>query len=177
MKTETITHEQIKELYKTSPGIKDMFPSVFEPKSGWYKDENDPLWLMYCDLENSLFYGFDFEGDWYYYRSSKSDVARNISSSQPASESEVLEALTKEAGKRGYDHVNPNYRCLTHPFLTLGCIEGTYFIKNNNLWFGTNENSNCIMKNGVWAEIRPKKEMTVSEIEKELGYKIKIVGQ
>lgn len=174
MNTETITHEQIKELYKTSPGIKNMFPSVFERKSGWYTSA--PL-LMYCDLDNSLFYGFDFKGTWYYKNSTKADLVETISYSQPASGSEILQALTKEAEKRGYDHVNPNYSCLCLSLSTLYQVDGGYFLDDNELWFGRSPIGNCIMKGGKWAEIIPQKEMTVAEIEKELGYKIKIIGQ
>jgi len=124
----------------------------------WYKFEDA---LFNYQKQNKV-YGFLFgkwiDENWTWYRK---DVL-------PATPEEIKNALEKEAVKRGlmnakifidaYSGLKNNEGCLP-------CIED-YCIWTK---FG------CVFNRGTWATIIKPNQMTKQEIEKELGYEIKIV--
>jgi len=93
-----ITEEQIKELAKGNAKVKKMFPEVFENKNGWYKDNClfNKHWLGFYK-DNVLIYGIGANKQWF-----ESSTTTNSSTEIKAQYSEVLEALTNEAKKRGF---------------------------------------------------------------------------
>lgn len=153
--------------------IKDEFPKLFENKlevGKWYKSTTDPLNIIYVDnidYNRIVCYGFDYKGGWL----SISD-RRQEGEYTPATDKEVEEALIKEAKRRGYKEgtifvepvIKTKYTITKHDF---------YLDKDMDLL--VNNDSDRIFYKGKWATIIEQKEMTIKEIEKELGYQIKIV--
>jgi hypothetical protein len=146
----------------------------------WYKSENE----LGCTL--GFFQGFDVEtygiahfGDWVqnavWFSKKGSIVFDNFGNDlqhlTPATEQEVFVALKNEAIKRGYKE---GVTCL------FGSIKDKRTIKNNIFDFEFDLNrlsigGNIIFFNGTWVEIvKQPKQLTISEIEKILGYKILI---
>lgn len=185
MKNYEITEEQIKELAKGNAKVKKMFPEVFETKlevGKWYKNEDyGNLVFMTDKFKEQDFeskfttfakgYGFKFTDKKEWYNDLLFSDSRKFTL---ATDTEVLEALTNEAKKRGFkDGV-----CFTTPFSD--CGEGNIFKKflglgdkKNSLWvYSTEKSSNrrMIFSKGVWAELT--KTYTKEEAEKMLNAKI-----
>jgi hypothetical protein len=174
MKNYEITEEQIREIetwgnYKDSQKVREeWFPEVFETKleiGKWYKDLDNGKFLFcfqggYGNSDtHGLNYGFNSQNE---FRETLGVHKRDVYT--PATDSEVLEALKKEAIKRGF-------------------VKGAYF---KELWAKSNckvndivykhftldlrSNGKCLFHNGKWAEII--KTYTKEEAEKLLNAKI-----
>jgi len=172
MKNYEITEEQIKELAKGNAKVKNWFPEVFETKLEVGKWKKTPANGLYCPKEKTkdgfLCYGVCADSIWREINIpiliTKDDV--------DASDSEVEEALTNEAKKRGL-------------------VEGAYFIEPENCNVYSSEIRRCIgeikiwntintlcfsgsqsliFKNGIWATVV--KTYTKEEAEKMLNAKI-----
>jgi len=170
MKNYEITEEQIKELAKGNAKVKNWFPDVFETtlKVGWYKFENKPSdwWLGFIDEEFN-FYGFN-EKRWF--KSKYKLICRDANSYTKATDSEVLEALTNEAKKKG---LLDAYIILIKGDVGSVSSEKTktkVYMENGNLCVGSNFRTYTLFSNGVWAT--PIKTYTKEEAEKMLNAKI-----
>jgi len=182
MKNYEITEEQIKELAKGNAKVKNWFPEVFETKlevGKWYKDNSNSgsKYLVYVseaigkmnENESILGYGFSDNAYWAVYDCNRKAGSNTI---RLATDTEVLEALTNEAKKRGL-------------------VEGAYFIEPENCEIYSDEIRKCvgevkiwnnintlcfsgsqslIFKNGIWATVV--KTYTKEEAEKVLNAKI-----
>ena len=171
-----ITEEQIKEAHNAACSqwkqkIEQWFPECFKQNfelNKWYKD-GKTLVFINKPLEQSgvIGYGFFSHGiwtnDWYY--------KHGLDKFRLATTEEVESMLIKEAEKRGYKEGDivisakdgNKYSLNYHPFI----------FEYGELRLG----GICIMSNGKWATIvETPKEMTLEEIEKQLGHKVKIVS-
>lgn len=170
-----ITEEQIKELSERfgsdnqtklrselTNQLKQWFPEVFEPKTGWFKTktEGNESYLMY--FENGLSkYGFNGIG-----RFIDNACSRICNDEYPATDEEVLKALTNEAIKRGFlkgVYVKPLWGRLN--YWELDTNRFVFNSETNNLHLGL-----CVFNNGKWAEII--KTYTKEQAEKMLNAKI-----
>lgn len=141
------------------------FPELFEVKlkvGEWYKYDNN---LLVWNGGNNT-YGFwngVFVDELSF--SLNGEIAKNVVKTTPQ---EVKEALINEAVNRGFkDGVDFN------------SCKGIYRNGLPGYWINDNLdmmsfNGKYIFNKGQWVEIIPQKEMTLKEIEEELGYKIKI---
>jgi len=163
-----ITEEQIKEIAKGNAKVKKWFPEAFENKlelGKWYKgtyldSNNDLLFISNLDEKRNLKgFGVSYAGNWFDCRKETLHYG-NIEESKdwtPATDSEVEEALTNEAKKRGFKEGV----CFTTPFSDSGT--GNTFesfldfnINHNSLWVYSTEklaNRRIIFKDGIWSEI------------------------
>ena len=183
-----ITEEQIKEAHNAACSqwkqkIEQWFPECFKQKleaGKWYKHfDSDCKEFLFCFNEfGDKNYGFNKVGKW----SNKLNVYEKYSNKYiKATTKEVESMLIKEAEKRGL-------------------IEGVKINKLDNYYYGvlntmiigkpklelygdilvtqsTNGYNTALMKDGKWATIvETPKEMTLEEIEKQLGHKVKIVS-
>jgi len=175
-----ITEEQIKELAKGNAKVKKWFPEVFETKleiGRWYKgtylnSNNDLLFISNLDEKRNLKgFGVSYAGNWFDCRK-KTLHYGNIEESNdwtPATDTEVLEALTNEAKKKYKigDYVNPPSKIWSRKIkLYLAKDEKEFTYRNNELLFCGVQ----IYSNGKWAEIV--KTYTKEEAEKMLNAKI-----
>jgi len=161
MKNYEITEEQIKELAKGNAKVKNWFPEVFENKTGWFKTktEGNESYLMY--FENNISkYGFNGIGRF------KDNACSNISDDEYlATDSEVLEALTNEAKKRGL--VEKTYILSAKSGVAFKTFERNYYLDKDGCF---RLDGVVIMQNGIWAT--PIKTYTKEEAEKMLNAKI-----
>jgi len=158
-----ITEEQIKIIYEATSinnqeELEDWFPDVFENRNGWYKDNClfNKHWLGFYK-DNVLIYGIGANKQWF-----ESSTTTNSSTERKATDSEVLEALTNEAKKRGFKDgarfISPKEKCKG--------ICGNYNYHNyTNILFSGGV---AIFNKGVWGELYYTKE----EAEKMLNAKI-----
>jgi len=149
-----ITEEQIKELAKGNAKVKNWFPGVFETKleiGKWYKNEDyDNLVFMSEKLKeqdlNSGFttfakgYGFKFTDKKEWYDDLHFSDSRVFT---PATDTEVLEALTNEFAKQ-----NPNIDFDLYVFL----------IYENKLELRIKGNYIKVFDNGIWTKFHTKEE-------------------
>lgn len=99
-----ITEEQIKELAKGNAKVQRWFPEAFEIKleiGKWYKVENNGRIYLFNHQPESKSYGF-FEGNWKGKSWSTGFDCWYEKKPINATESEVFEALKREAVKRGF---------------------------------------------------------------------------
>jgi hypothetical protein len=178
MKNYGITEEQIKQLAKGNAKVKEWFPEVFETKleiGKWYKDLDNGKFLFcfqggYGNSDtHGLNYGFNSQNK---FRETLGVHKRDVYT--PATDSEVLEALTNEAIKRRFKEgvcINDLY------------CGGTVFISGNKYDYEEvpytpyagemalrDSDGNILFVNGQWAEII--KTYTKEEAEKLLDAKI-----
>jgi len=174
--------------------LKEVFPEICVPVlevGKWYKwsgiEYETPFNIIICITEftsNSISrYGFvnsRWNDDYRIYTGEKYKEA--CDNFKPATESEVFEALKNEAVKRGYGELEIHFNSVSN----INCVSD---IKGFDFWnkdsrtveeenrfnISVCKNGGVIYRNGKWATIIPIKEMTQSDIEKELGYKIKII--
>jgi hypothetical protein len=166
MKNYEITKEQIKQLAKGNAKVKEWFPEVFETKleiGKWYH-------YIGCLLvwnNGKTTYGFNT-------KEFRDNFSFSCEDAVPATDSEVLEALTNEAIKRGFKEgvcINDLY------------CGGTVFISGNKYDYEEvpytpyagemalrDSDGNILFINGQWAEII--KTYTKEEAEKLLNAKI-----
>jgi len=150
---------------------KGLIKEEFEFEVGkWYSDGD---WLLcITEIKNGrvYFYGFklDFLHDW-------ADEGWFKNAMKPATDKEVETALIKEAKKRGFkegakiDDALGDNENIVEGF-------GMYY-ESGSLWATDNYRVYILFKKGKWATIieEPKvKEMTMQEVNKALGYEIKI---
>jgi len=166
-----LTAKEIRNAYENPEYLKDTFKECFEMEleiNRWIKDDTLPNYLSFF-TDNGLKYGFDLNGKWYH---SKTDLnPSDDKKNRYATESEIQEALVKEAIKRGYE--NGNHKRLDKPHWTEKNVENNYFFENGNLWLGTKNCANCVFKNGTWAEIIQVPTYTIPEAESKFNIKIK----
>jgi len=174
-----ITEEQIKELAKGNAKVKKMFPEVFELKleiGKWYKVKRDfknelEAIVFFQGIDKETF-GFSHGGKWTVEYGSPNDTFCNKNYVYiKATDSEVLEALTNEAKKRGF--VKGAYVKDVNNYSVLGISKCEGEIKFHDedlqlLSFG--ECNGLIFRKGVWSEIV--KTYTKEEAEKMLNAKI-----
>ena len=176
-----ITKEQLQELAKGNAKVERWFPEAFETKfevGKWYKNKDDNH--LYCvvaqtDSQYNPFqaYGFNSDGSW-----SKTN-SRCLTNFRPATESEVFEALKKEAVKRGFVKGAKITNVINE--YTENIYSGTYKNGSNSILVDTCDYGNfTIFKDGKWAEIIKEKTLSKSEAEAKLnelindGYAYKI---
>jgi len=153
--------------------IKKEFPQLFDSElevGKWYKIPNTKAIIKCLSKpdESGKFecYGFDVDGEYFVDGNTYTD-----NKYEPATEQEVFEALKNEAVKRGFKEG-----------VTFTPTNARYNVKRNGNNFGFDINENrllycnySIFNNGTWSEIIDQpKEITISEIESILGYKILI---
>jgi len=172
-----ITKENIIKLDKKETTVRELFPEFFKTALNvrkWYKHEAGALAFK---TDNSSGYGFNYKGKY------ETDV-RNYSFDShpnnwtPATTEEVFEALKGEAVRMGFKEGNvANNSLVFNSIYSDYKLENGYFVWDGDiLWWEICEDCRYrIFHNGKWAAIIPVKEMTQSQIENELGYKIKIV--
>ena len=170
-----ITEEQIKEAHNAACSqwkqkIEKWFPECFKPKyeiGKWYKSGKSII--NYQGGTNA--YGYYAERDkWEDVNDSWLVFEEEGDKLSLATTEEVESMLIKEAEKRGYGL--GNFYCLYHNTLSKNDCITQFNPKDNRFWI----NYGCVFDNGKWATIvETPKEMTLEEIEKQLGHKIKIV--
>jgi hypothetical protein len=141
--------------------IEETYPE-FKPKTKlkvgeWYKKDN---YLMVWN-EGRDTYGF-YEGSY------GSDWSFDLSDLTPATEEEVKEALISQCKKLGIWEVP--VKCLYGSSGKMSCFDIQF--NDNRLW----STYGVVFEDGVFAKPLPiKKQMTVSQLEEELGYEIEII--
>jgi hypothetical protein len=141
----------------------------------WVTDANENKWLMFYTKSGGR-YGFDSNGDWYSCdktHHTPDDNGRNTK----ATEEKVKEALISEAKKRGLVDgvvIRSPHNGDTHKLRRTGADYTLLRDSSGSIYmtyFGW-----VIFKEGKWATIiEAKKQMTVSQLEEELGYEIEII--
>jgi len=165
-----LTNKFIKE--NQNKTLKEVFPGLFETKlevGKWYKHKAGGfLNVKEINGDKAVCFGIYSSGGWY--DKEEGRVVGLLENIVPATNQEVLEALTKEAVKRGFKEglkVMPLWETpKTH--WEVHNNQTRFDEKSNSFYFGC-----CIFQNGTWATIIKPKQMTIQEIEKELGYEIK----
>jgi len=174
-----LTNKFIKE--NSGMTLKEAFPEVFEglKTSVWYKYINSDTLVFAEDIKQKKGYGFydgEFEKSsdkWAFYLADKWIEATN---------EEVLEALSNEAVKKyligsSVNCLYDNRSCKVIDGVMRDTQERFYLDTYNQLWMYNGVSSNIMIFDGKgkWAIPVPVKQMTIQEIEKELGYNIEIV--
>lgn len=139
--------------------------------TGWKTHSNG--WLGYF-CKGRLKFGIGFDGR--FFNSKNNLKLKECKYERNATTEEVTEALKKEAFKRGF---KGNIRV---DLTKLGFTNNKILIGDEITWdgeyldYGTKKTA--IFNKGIWAEKINDKyiDMTVSQIEEKLGYKIKIVS-
>lgn len=175
---------KIAELKKIKEALEVLINESEKPKlvSGWYVDKSQKGWIANFDFDTNKVYGIDTNGNWFKNYIDELDIndfkkGVNI----PATHSEVQEALTKEAVKRGFKE---GVKCKGIKYTTKQIIHDNinfdYWFNDNILWVDAADETRSIVifRNGTWATVLPnKKQMTISQIESELGYEIEIINK
>lgn len=153
--------------------VENEFPKLFKDrvKSGnWYKGEGRTL-IFVKRIEDGEIFGYGFDMFERYYEDDENPWGLGCNP-RIATKEEVKQALISEAKNRGFEYGvkfknNLGYKCV------VGSVPFRY---ENNTLYAIGYGKHAIFEYGKWAEIIPQaKELTVSEIEDKLGYKIKIV--
>lgn len=195
-KTYSITESQIKELSETwgndnstrlrsglTQKLKELFPDVLKTEleyGKWIVDDCAPNWIMFF-VSPTERYGIADKGNWHEDKDNDNiSHCLNMKGNRYATEQEVTEALTKEAVKRGFKEGVWFYGLYGNGkrYNNLNKINNNhsnFFMFDGNLCIGDKDDYFRIFVNGIWSEIINVKEMNQSQIEKELGYKIKII--
>ena len=170
-----ITENQIKEAHNSAckewkTKIESWFPECFKQKievGKWYKDGASLVFInKYLNNSGIIGYGFTGNGKW------KNEWYHNYSIDKltPARENEVFEMLKNEAIKKGLVHGVIVQSALYDNWQRR--INGEYRYLNNNALIVDNI---TLFVDGNWAKVIEKpKQMTIEEIEDELGYKFSI---
>jgi len=157
--------------------IKKEFPKLFE---SWYLNKwTTPLngyegkafvFINNPDDLSNVGYGITISGEW---TNNFNMNGSKLQNRRLATEQEVTEALTNEAVKKGFINGN-TFKAVTYGEkikITNSELDFEYFKDKNVIYIQDYD----VFRDGVWAEILPQpKEITISEIEKILGYKILI---
>jgi len=169
-----ITKEQIETLVDVSKNaeirLKEWFPEAFKTVlevGKWYKTKFVFINITNIDAKGKVYgYGWDLCSE-IWHGSDNDDWG--VDNAIEATESEVFEALKKEAINRGYK--NGNFKCLLMPDFTHKVMNNFHF-QDNMLFHGESNvhKNNVIFKDGQWAEII--ETITKKEAEKLLNKKI-----
>ena len=177
MKTFTITKEQIEELSKWKHGkrlMQDWFPEAFEKKLEVGKVYKYPSlgekFMFKFNGFGANNYGFSTIGEW------SDDLGaweEEINDYQEATEEEWLEALKKEAKRRGFIE-GIKFNCpYSEKVETLGNTLDYEFTGHDSEKFGKCLRDNMgyvIFYNGIWSEIVKEEIPTQKEIDRVLDY-------
>lgn len=168
-----ITKKQIRDLDEGKTTVRELFPDVFEEKfTGWAKCDDDPKWMGYV-IDGKIQYGIDYTGNWFSEETGWTYIGVDCDFDRPATHEEIESALKKEAIKRGFVEGAMVGCAVHHNIDYFKPFEWFRFDDNGTLSNGYNS---YIFYKGKWATIIDQpKEMTVEQIQKELGHKIKIV--
>jgi len=148
----------------------------------WIASDKYKGWIIYLDGD-SRYYGSYSSGEWFEHYDEKMNLKSikryNLNANNRyATDEEIKTALTKEAIKRGYD--KKHAKCLRFP----KCIERVDLedckfetTTDGNFWISDKKQSgyiksNCIFKNGEWAEFIDTELTEMEQAYKELGEKI-----
>ena len=136
----------------------------------WYWLDNDKSFL-YFYTGKSVTYGFNIAGTW---SDTLSECDKISGNEIEATKEEVEEALIKEAKKRGFKE---GVKIYGRDYTVINNFFTRIFNNDLCLFMGSELGKNiCIFEHGKWASIiEEAKELTIEQLQKELGYKIKIV--
>lgn len=138
---------------------------------GWYI-ENETEWCVYYDFEKGIMYGIDYIGDWF-----KKRINEPLET--PATQQQVEERLFPFFEKMGYKEKQA--KCLASPFDCKLNLSKAYFTLNysNEFYVRNNEfgELNCIMKDGILAEIIEEKENEMEKTIKVLDESIRTLEE
>jgi len=141
----------------------------------WYWLDNDKCFL-YFYTSKSVTYGFNIAGRW---SDTLSECDKISGNEIEATKEEVEEALIKEAKKRGFKEGVVVYSLLRVRKIKVDRFHSFGMSGNSLVRYGgiDGDGMTIIFKDGKWAEIveEEAKERTIEQLQKELGYKIKIV--
>lgn len=177
--THTITKEQIRTIESDGCSyVKEWFPKAFEVElkvGTWYKHTEHDSLIVFNNGDKTLGFwkGEYIDSLWF---DKNGYIAKHVTE---ATEKEIFEALKNEAVKRGFVEGAQFYGCDGHlknkPIevkeIKFGCVSKGFCEENIGLYCS----DSWIFRAGKWATIIQPKQMSQSDIEKELGYKIKIV--
>ena len=179
------TKDLVRQLHKDSnttlkKRIEVEFPFLLQEanliEGSYYRKKGTKLVLCFNGDYNSKQWGFNLSGDW----SPSLAVYNRNNYYEKLEDNEVKDLLVKEAIKRGFIE-GTTYICAAK------CTtDKERVVSNSGRWeFFPQENrlsmfcNNYFFEDGAWAIIREKvediRELTVSEISKELGYKVKVI--
>ena len=170
MKTFTITEEQIKELSKWKHGkrlMQEWFPEAFEKQLEVgnvykYPSFRRGKFMFKFNGFGANNYGFSTIGEW----SNDLGVWKNeVNLYQEATEEEWLEALKKEAKRRGFKK-GVKYNYVNNPYLIKRFKDKLYLGHSVDLVDG----GDVILEDGVWAEVIKEEIPTQKEIDRVLDY-------
>ena len=169
MKTFTITKEQIEELSKWKHGkrlMQDWFPEAFEKQLEVGKVYKYPSigekFMFKFNGFGANNYGFSTIGEW----SNDLGVWKNeVNLYEEATKEEWLEALKKEAKRRGFKK-GVKYNRVDKPYLIKTFKDELKLGIEADLVDGIN----IILKYGVWAEVIKEQIPTQEEIDRVLDY-------
>lgn len=175
MKKFKITKEQIKKLSSQDQIVEEFleewFPEAFETKleeGKWYKDSDGDLFFITEFHNGANGYGW-IKGDFVNQGCIRNNYWTNEKKNYPATESEVFEALKKEALKQGFKiSVRANGSVFGNSWFRNHLIsEGdfNFSIELNQLCLG----GCAIFKDGKWASIIKTKSITKQEAENRLN--------
>ena len=182
MKTFTITEEQVKEAYNAACNewkakIKDWFLEAFEKQLEVGKVYKYPsfrggkfMFKFNGEFGDRITYGFNSNGKWC---NELGICEREIKNYQEATEEEWLEALKKEAKRRGFIE-GIKFNCpYSEKVETLGNTLDYEFTGHDSEKFGKCLRDNMgyvIFYNGIWSEIVKEEIPTQKEIDRVLDY-------
>ena len=169
MKIFTITKEQIEELSKWKHGkrlMQDWFPEAFEKQLEVGKVYKYPSigekFMVKFNGFGANNYGFSTIGEW----SNDLGVWKNeVNLYEEATKEEWLEALKKEAKRRGFKK-GVKYNRVDKPYLIKTFKDELKLGIEADLVDGIN----IILKYGVWAEVIKEEKPTQEEIDRVLDY-------
>ena len=145
------------------------------PFTGWAKCENNSSWLIYYE-ENKLKYGIDVFSEWF---EIDDFCVYKPKQERPATPEEIETGLIEMAKKMGFNEgvkFSEAKRKSGREGYCSFCSDYMGYVKYTDGEQVLLSGGRAIFCDGKWAQIIPDtKEMTIEEIQKELGYKIKIV--
>jgi len=162
-----LTAKEVVHAYENPQWLRDTFKECFETElevNRWIKDDTLPNYLSFF-TDNGIKYGFDLNGKWYHSKTDlkPSDDKRN----RYATESEVKEALVKEAIKRGYKEgvtFNNAYESEAHD-KNSGLVGSRITFKLNDEYNGLHTNNQWIFYK-ILGRIKSKGKIDVDVIKK-----------
>lgn len=170
-----ITKEQLQELAKGNAKVERWFPEAFKTKwdiGKWYKSKNYEKVLFFLEsISNGGVngYGLNYVGDWVNSKENFANV-KDFQSVYLATESEVLEALKKEAVKIGFFegvYIKADWIMTGNNISKSPISKGKFRLDNNGDfdYSPINGTTYTLFRKGKWAI--PIKEKTLSKSEAE----------
>lgn len=148
---------------KLSKRLHSLWPKAFKedkPLERWYVTSSSSNWIMFYKEDGSR-YGIDSSGCWF------SSKDHPINTNRLATDEEILSILSAYATKKGYIPC-VKVRSAKSGLIYTCLASSIYEVREGGrqLWF----TGNCIMKDGVWADIIPE-ELTLEQRVKALEEK------